>query len=83
LIKSGPIYSEHKKSGHFFTGANWTTWLLALGHNMGATKNIDPIHAQTALDNYYNVIEKYRAVSGIDHVQEVDRINLYTKTYLN
>jgi len=82
-IKLGPIYSEHKKSGQFFTGANWTTWLFELGNTVGATKNIDPIHAQIALDNYYNIIEKYRAISGIDHMHEVDRINLYTRTYLN
>lgn len=81
FLKLGPLHSEHKKSGHFFTGANWTTWLLALGNKMGAAKNIDSRHAQTALDDYYNVIEKYRAVSGIDHMQEVDRINLYTRTY--
>lgn len=83
LIKSGPIYSEHKKSGHLFTGANWTTWLIAVGNKMGATKTIDPICAETALDNYYNVVEKYRSVSGIDHMQEVNRIHLYAKTYLN
>jgi hypothetical protein len=83
LIKSGPLYSEYKKSGHLFTGANWTTWLIALGHKIGATKNIDPTYAKTALDNYYNLTEKYREVSGTTHIQEVDRIHLYARTYLN
>jgi tryptophan halogenase len=83
LLKSGPLYSEHKKSGHLFTGANWTTWLVALGNKIGSTTNINPEHAQTALNNYYNVVEKYREISGVDHMQEVNRIQLYARTYLN
>lgn len=83
LLKLGPLNSEHRKSGHLFTGANWNTWLIALGNQMGESKFVDPAHAQLALDNYYSVVEEYREKSSVDHIHEVNRINLIARTYLN
>lgn len=65
------------KDTNFFTGDNWTTWLVQMGYDV-APRNLE--NSEYFVERWYDNEEKYRHVSGVAHSEYVDRINtLYEK----
>jgi tryptophan halogenase len=60
------------KDTNFFSGRNWTTWLVQMGYPVAPRKlNVD---ALKELNMYYNHIERYRAQNSVLHSLEIDRV---------
>tara|TARA_B110000285_G_scaffold233696_1_gene308296 strand:- start:34 stop:1518 length:1485 start_codon:yes stop_codon:yes gene_type:complete len=82
MLQSGPLYTEQRKSSHIFSGANWTTWLVQMGYEIGYSNIVSKQIALDALERYNTAVEQYRHTWSIDHSQEVDRMRVYSDNYL-
>lgn len=70
------------KDTNFFTGNNWTVWLVQMGYRV-VPRNIPFTYAhQSVVENWHDNFEKFRHHHGIKHSDYIDQIHYLHSKYV-